>query len=252
MHIVVVTDWRRHVFHPALVVRASRALADENRWEFEAILREFARNYFMEGLVKSGEGSFLGFLQKYIFLGTVTGFNRAKNLLGEIKDGKIRIIEVGDPYVPFYTAGILFLNGKPVQKEILRRLPDPAEFNDEDYLRFLLMLFEHNHRFGVVGCAFEFWAMREALYRGILRPEEPGIWKGRGCFVGIVPSSVEMDDVEGKFKMACRNGWCVLYFRGSRKKLEENLNELGLTLPSESSQLQSPPHTSSASSRRTR
>ena len=49
MHAVMVTDKKRHVFHPLLVIKASRALVDGNRWEFEAILREFERNYLMGG-----------------------------------------------------------------------------------------------------------------------------------------------------------------------------------------------------------
>jgi len=252
MRVVMVADWRKHVFHPILIAKASRALIDGNRWEFEAVLRQFESNYFMEGLIRSGEESFFELIQKYLFLGTIAGFHRIEDLVEDARNGGIRFIEVGDPYLPFYTAGILFLNGRPIPREIVRKLPDPVDFRDEDYLRFLLMLFEHNHRFGIVSCAFEFRAIREALYEGILRQEEPEIWRDRGCFVGIVPGEGDPDGVHGDFKIACRGGWCVFYFRGSRKRLKEKLKEHGLSLPSGSSPRRSPPHSSSASSRRTR
>lgn len=232
MHAVMVTDKKRHVFHPLLVIKASRALVDGNRWEFEAILREFERNYLMEGLVRYHEESFLEFLGKYVLLGVMAGFNRAEELIEKAKMGGIRIIEVGDPYVPFYLAGILFLEGKPIPKEILRKLPDPVyDLDDEDYIAFLLRLFEHNHRFGIVSCALEFRTMGKALYGGFLRPEKPEIWRDKGCFVGVVRGEGDISDVRGEFKIACRNGWCVFYFRGSRKKLEEKLRELSLNSP---------------------
>jgi len=231
MRVIMVTDKRRHIFHPHLVAKASRALVDGNGWEFKAVLREFEGNYLMEGLMRYRGESFLEFLGKYVFLGVMTGFNRAEELMEDAKRG-IRIIEVGDPYVPFYLAGTLFLEEKPVPKEIVRKLPHPVQdLDDRDYLAFLLRLFEHNHRFGIVSCAFEFWAMREALYGGILRPEKPEIWLDKRCFVGVVQGEGNLDDVRGEFKIACRNGWCVFYFRGSRKKLEEKLRELSLSLP---------------------
>jgi len=231
MRVIVVTDKKRHLFHPLLVTQASRALADGNKWEFEAVLREFERNYYMEGLMRYHEESFLELLGKYVFLGVVAGFNRAEELVEEARNG-LRIIEVGDPYVPFYLAGLLYLEGKPVPKEILRKLPHPIyDLEDEDYIEFLLRLFEHNHRFGIVSCAFEFWTMRQALYSELLRPEKPEIWWDRNCFVGIARLEKDLDDVEGEFKIACRNGWCVFYFRGSKKRLREKLEELGISLP---------------------
>ncbi len=227
----MVTDRKRYVLHPVLVARASRALVDGNRWEFEAVLREFERNYFMEGLVKYKGESFLELLGKYLFLGTVAGFNRAEELIEEARKG-LRIVEVGDPYVPFYLAGIMYLEGKPVPKEILRKLPNPVyDLDDDDYIAFLLRLFEHNHHFGVISCALEFWTLRQALYAGLLRPEKPEIWRDKGCSVGIARLKGDIDDVEGEFKIACRNGWCVFYFRGSKRILEEKLRELGISPP---------------------
>ncbi|AFL95375.1 hypothetical protein CL1_1172 [Thermococcus cleftensis] len=130
----------------------------------------------MEGLVRYRGESFLELLGKYVLLGVTAGFNRAEELIAEAEKGGVRIIEVGDPYVPFYLAGTLFLEGKPVPKEIVKRLPYPIyDLNDEDYIAFLLRLFEHNHRFGIVSCAFEFFALREALYMGLLKPEKPEI-----------------------------------------------------------------------------
>ncbi|MEO2151411.1 MAG: hypothetical protein ABGW50_01975 [Thermococcus sp.] len=231
MKVIVVTDRKRHVLHPVLVARASRALVDGNRWEFEAVLREFERNYFMEGLMKYKGESFLELLGKYLFLGTVAGFNRAEELIEEARKG-LRIVEVGDPYVPFYLAGIMYLERKPVPKEIVKKLPDPIyDLEDDDYIAFLLRLFEHNHRFGIVSCALEFWTMRQALYGGLLRPEKPEIWGDKGCSVGIARLKRDIDNVEGEFKIACRNGWCVFYFRGSKKRLKEKLEELGISPP---------------------
>ncbi|CAD5245203.1 hypothetical protein [Thermococcus camini] len=232
MRVIMVKEIKKHLLHPVLIAKASRALADGNRWEFEAILREFERNYFMEGLMEYRGESLLELLGKYVLLGVVAGFKGAKELIEEAKRGRIRIIEVGDPYVPFYLAGTLFLAGKPVPKKIVKRLPDPIyDLNDEDYIAFLLRLFEHNHRFGIVGCALEFWTMRQALYSGLLRPEKPEIWRDSGCFVGVIPLDEDLDNVKGKFKIACRNGWCVFYFRGSKKMLKEKLKELGISSP---------------------
>ena len=232
MRVVMVTDRKRHIFHPLLIARASRALVDGNRWEFEAILREFERNYFMEGLVSYWGESFLERLGKYVLLGVATGFNKAEELIEEAKEGGVRIIEVGDPYVPFYLAGTLLLEGRPVPKEIVKRLPDPIyDLDDEDYIAFLLKLFEHNHRFGIVNCALQFWTMRVALYRGLLKPERSEIWRDKGCFVGVVQGKRDLDDVGGEFKIACRDGWCVFYFRGSGKRLKERLKEISPSFP---------------------
>ncbi|QDA30342.1 hypothetical protein FH039_00150 [Thermococcus indicus] len=233
MRVIIVEDKKRHLFHPLLVSRASRALVDRNRWEFEAVLREFERNYFMEGLMKYRGESFLELLGKYLFLGTVAGFKGAEELVEEARKG-LRIVEVGDPYVPFYISGTLFLAGKPVPKEIVKKLPHPIhDLEDDDYIAFLLRLFEHNHRFGIVSCAREFWTMRQALYGGLLRPERQEIWEGEGCFVGVLHLNGEEDGIEGNtrgnFKIACRNGWCVFYFRGSRKRLKGKLRELGVS-----------------------
>ena len=231
MRVIVVTDKKRHIFHPRLVAKASRALVNGNKWEFEAVLREFERNYFMEGPIKYKGESFLELLGKYILLGVMAGFNRAEELVEEARNG-LRIIEVGDPYVPFYLAGLLYLGGKPVPKEILGKLPHPVyDLEDDGYIEFLLRLFEHNHRFGIVNCALEFWTMRQALYAGLLRPEKPEIWRDKGCSVGIARLKGDIDEVEGEFKIACRDGWCVFYFRGSKRRLEEKLRELGISPP---------------------
>ncbi|ASJ05415.1 hypothetical protein [Thermococcus barossii] len=232
MRVIMVTDQKRHLFHRLLIVKASKALVEGNRAEFEKVLGDFERNYLMEGLVRYREESFLELLGKYVLLGVAAGFNKAEELIAEAEKGGVRIIEVGDPYVPFYMTGTLFLEGKPVPKEIVKRLPDPIyDLNDEEYIAFLLRLFEHNHHFGIVSCAFEFFALREALYMGLLKPEKPEIWRDKSCFVGVAQLKGDIDDVDGEFKIACRDGWCVFYFRGSRKRLKEKLKEMGLSFP---------------------
>ncbi|NJE00305.1 hypothetical protein [Thermococcus sp. JdF3] len=232
MKTVIVTDRRRHLLHPLLVVSASRVLHRGNLRAFEAVAEAFERNYFFERVVRMPMDCFGKYLGESILLGVHAGFSRLDELLPEAEGEGVRLIETVDGWVPFHTAARLYADGKPVPPEILRSLPDPDHLpGDGDYLRFLVKLIEHNHRSGTVSCAFEFWTMREALYMGLLKPEKPEIWRDKSCFVGVAQLKGDIDDVDGEFKIACRDGWCLFYFRGSEKRLKEKLKERGLSPP---------------------
>ncbi|WP_148883064.1 hypothetical protein [Thermococcus aciditolerans] len=232
MKTVIVTDRRRHLLHPLLVASASRVLHRGNLRAFEAVAEAFERNYFFERVVRMPMDCFGKYLEESILLGVQAGFNRLDELLPAAEGEGVRLIETGDEWVPFYTAARLYADGKPVPAEILRHLPNPEHLpRDGDYLRFMVKLIEHNHRFGTVSCAFEFWALREALSRKLWRPKGPKTWRGRGCFVGVTRGKGDINDVRGELKLFCRNGWCLFYFRGSEKRLKEKLKERGLSPP---------------------